>query len=546
MKMPESTPSDRKGSPVSVPSLGERFVQLQRLRARRLEERVRESLPPLGDADRRYENEARRDLEREGRPRAPKALRHALAAGPDVFVGEYHMLAPSLAAAARLLEWRLEGSDRPVLGLGLLREGDEGLVDAWKDGGRWNAFADAVASTWPCSVEAWRPLLRLVRRFDLDCVATRPVRATDPFERLARTVEGLARATEKGRRSLFVVDGDFHCAASHLPRSYGRRCGHDRRILSIGQNEACHGWEDSEGELRAPAPLLQQGENAFHLLSAHPLRKLSAHLAWMEEVPELAPAPLSPWRPTRVRVPTLRKAIRGMVRRLQSCCGLEGMVGEVETLELLGVEDGDRLDALVARGRLPKEALPSLWGQVERGGSWFLPGTHPLAYLADLRLDTVSEELAHWLHGCVDPTMTASETAGIDEFYEHVAREALAFLATRRVWSDRPAPTAEALFEASRSEHALEAAGATWTLSFLLEGVEDPERWFRGFMKVAPEARVATIHQLGYGMGAALDDSGAGGTPERMGRWFRLPLGRKGVARDWYDARRRRLSSRDV
>ena len=426
-----------------------RWRQLQREMQAALQARLDALLEPppsyIDDYRARYEREY---PAWDGGSLSPSELDRRLGEADLVLVGDYHSLAQSQRTALRLLRRLSRRGVAPTLALEMLPADRQPLLDDFL-AGRLNraAFTARIEQerVWDFP---WKPvqiLLDFARYHQLPVVALnhRPRRAERALverDRRAARLLAEARKREPGR-SLFILFGDYHLAASHLPAEVARAFAKAKlpapRLRRVFQNREALFWQSLADDGRAPEILDLAGGDVC-IQSATPLVKLQSYLHWLsfhagerEDWALPDPDEYSEDLSREVDVALHRIAQFLRVPLLEQSPPRVFWVGETDFARRIARAAGWR-----------DEELALVLNSLRVGEDCYLRD-RDLAVIGDPGENHLSELAARVLHSRCSRLSLRPRTL-VDDFYLRVIRHALMFLGSKvmnplRKSQDRPA-----------------------------------------------------------------------------------------------------------
>lgn len=461
----------------------ERWLSLQRemqsaLRARL--DAMLEALPGPLDAYRaRYERSFPAWI---GEVLRPGELGERLAGAEIVLVGDYHSLAQSQRTALRLLRRLRRRGVAPALGLEMLPSRAQGAVDDFLAGRISSSALGELACAERLWDFPWRPvqaLLDFARYHRLPVIALNrdvdePERALPERDRHAAALL-LAQRAREPERPLFVVFGDFHLAAPHLPRALRRnweRAGlRPPTLLRVFQNHEPLYWDSLGPRGRVPE-ILALASGDVCIQSATPLVKLQSYLYWLNfHVPAEECADPAAADPAELSE-DLGHEVDLALRRIARCLHLPLLERPAPRVYWLG-------EATFAR-RIARESgwdereLALVVAALRQGEDCYLP-ERDLAVIAEPGQNRVAELAARVLLGRCSPGLARPRTL-VDDFYLRVIVQALIFLGSRLINPLRKSASRPALLRSLREGRGQE--GVWRRRAELLLGYLEAERRF--------------------------------------------------------------------
>jgi hypothetical protein len=496
-----------------------RWRQLQREMQAALQARLDALLEPPPSYIEAYRDRFEREFPAwTGATLKPAQLDRRLAAADLVFVGDYHSLAQSQRTALRLLRRLRRRGVAPAIALEMLPAERQGLVDDFLAGRLSRARFRAQVQEQRLWDFPWKPvqiLLDFARYHQLPVIALnhRPRRAEHALaerDRRAARLLAAVRRREPGR-PLFVLYGDYHLAASHLPaacdRAFAKAGLAPARAVRVFQNREDLFWQSLGADGRAPE-ILDLAGGELCIQSATPLVKLQSYLHWLSfhageredwAVPD--PADFSEDLGAEVDVALHRIAQFLRIPLLEQAPPRVFWVGETDFALRIARAGGWRDDELAL-------VLNSL-----RVGEDCYLRERDLAVIADPGENHLSELAARVLHSRCSRLSLRPRTL-VDDFYLRVIRHALMFLGSKLMNPLRKSQDRPALLRYLRED----GPGGDWRgrAELLLAYLEAEERFQHSgevegfasrFFNLEPRLHLALTRAVGRSLGSRLHDA---------------------------------------
>jgi hypothetical protein len=234
-------------------------------------------------------------------------------------------------------------------------------------------------------------------------------------------------AIENPDALVFVMDGDWHIASTHLPAQVRKRLderGIKRRFLTVFQNSTPIYWQLAKCRLAHRIDVVQIKKDVYCVINATPLAKLQSFLNWEMGVEELGYADL--WEKGITRI-EYSEQISQIIKTITSYLDIE--VDGLDNFSVYSTADLDFLDVLVQRGDFSNVEIKQIKQQIEQDESYFIPKGN-IIYLSNLSLNHAAEEATHFINIICSGYPPEVEVA-IDEFYHRILTEALGFLGSK-------------------------------------------------------------------------------------------------------------------
>ena len=387
-----------------------------------------------------------------GRQMAPVELGRRIAEAELILLGDYHSLAQSQRTALRLMR-RLRRRDvSPCLALEMIPADYQPELDDFLAGKITSPAFTELADSEGFWDFPWKPvqtLLNFCRHHHLPVLAlnTAPTRADRALQERDRRAADLvaARRLREPERPIFILYGDYHLAAPHLPAAIGRamkRAGlPPLRPLRIFQNREPLYWQ-SLSERGSPEVLLLEGDDIC-IQSATPLVKLQSYLYWLnfhdfgdEEGLLMGGGPPDPAEHSE----DLGHEVDVALKRIARFLHIPLLERAAPRVYWLGETDFARQ---IARESGWEDAeLAQVHSSIDQGEDCYLRA-RDLAVVTEPGQNRLAELAARVLHGRCSDIGGRPRTLA-DDFYLRVIASALIFLGSKlinplRKCQDRPA-----------------------------------------------------------------------------------------------------------
>jgi hypothetical protein len=350
--------------------------------------RVRECLGPQPPSIARYYRAYVRSFDVPFEPCGLAEVVRAASAAKIVYVGDFHTNPAAQRAELDLLEKVVRAGRRPVLAVEMFAREDARTVDRFQSGElSEREFLRAIRyeQSWGFRWENYRELLGAARRFGVRVVPANCKRnvALPARDRIsAEAIAPLLSAAREPEEMVFVVYGDLHLAAGHLPAEVARLAGgRDHPKAIVFQNSETI-WRRLGSPAASTAAARLDGER-FCLLNTPPLVKMQGYLSWLESssVQGGEPGPLG-LTPRYVDPDDLAEELEGIVDSLASFFGLPAPSLDDWELHVL--------DDLGFAGELADRRSTAPWARLIRERRPVVVSDPPLVYLPDVELVTAA------------------------------------------------------------------------------------------------------------------------------------------------------------
>ncbi|WP_231839121.1 ChaN family lipoprotein [Bdellovibrio bacteriovorus] len=244
----------------------------------------------------RYQKVYEKEFAKKWTASTKEALWEQMSHSQVVMVGDFHALHQSQKAQARILR-HIPKDRKTILAVEFLEAADQEKIDRYMSGKMSERdFLKSVQwqTKWGFPWEYYRPLLRWAQK---NKVAVRGINRSYK-KRNATTLK--SRDVFAGKKIaelvkahpdhlVFVIYGDLHLAAEHIPAEIVRILGAPfaKRILRIFQNSEKIYFQLLNRELEASTDLVRLSQNIFCLMSVPPWVKWQNYLMYLEQTYDL-------------------------------------------------------------------------------------------------------------------------------------------------------------------------------------------------------------------------------------------------------------------
>ena len=435
------------------------LLRLQRRLQRRLEQSVRDALgtqsAELTSYEARYQREFRN-------PRGlvsfdDLALRAASAR--VILCGDFHSFAQSQRTALRLLRKLAAGPGKLVLAMEMVRRSDQRLLDRYLAGTLdERAFLRAIdyATTWGFDWHHYKPLLDFARTHGLAVQAVNGRDGLSLSERDDCVAETIATAARKlPHHRIYVMMGDLHLAAPHLPRRLRGLLG-SQPMLTVFQNNERLYWRLAGQGLEHEAEVIDLGRDRYCVMSGTPWVKVESYLSWLENGEALSSRAVGEGLEEPVDV---TDQLLELAETVAGYLGLKGL--DLDGFSAYTLDDLSFVAELRQRPAL-KRLLPHLL-QAE---VFVLPELD-LLYLGRLDVNHLAEAAAEFVHLKASATSLDTDLDGSGRFAARVLRKALAYFGSKLVNPKRRGGLAAAPWPALGAAAETRALAARYARSVL-------------------------------------------------------------------------------
>lgn len=492
----------------------ERWRRLQREMQSALEGRLHAMLESPPDHMALYRERYEQDFPAwTGRVLRPVELGDRLAAADLVFLGDYHSLAQAQRTALRLLRRLRRRGLSPALALEMIPSVHQPDLDAFLDhvmGPKAFARLAHEQCFWDFPWKPIQTLLDFARYHELPVLGLNtdvhdPERALQERDRHAAEILADYRRREP-ERPLFVLFGDYHLAARHLPAAMDAAFAAaglpPARCLRAFQNHEPLYWQSLSDRGRSPELLLLE-DDAICIQSATPLVKLRSFLYWLnfhEPSNELTdPAEFSE---------DLGHEVDAAMKRIARFFSIPLLERAAPRVYWLG--DGDFARRIARESGWEEPELALVQASLAQGEDCYLKD-RDLAVIVEPGENRVAELAARVLHGRCS-TGAPRPRALVDDFYLRVITQALIFLGSKLINPLRKSKQRPALIRSLREGRG-ERSDWRQRVELHLAYLDAEERYLREgdvdgfvprFFRLDGPGHLALTRAAGHGLGCRL------------------------------------------
>lgn len=320
-----------------------RLLQVQRGFYDRLRTQLKKQRGPMPRSQRDYAERYRREFRSSRGVVSTQELIDEVRLADVVMCGDYHTLGQAQKTVLRILrrvlpDLRSKGK-RVILALEMLRPSDSDFVSAY-------LFDELPESDllrkidfkhrWGVGWSAYRRLMRAAHRMGVEIQGLSTPSPQTLAARDRYAADRLSEMCERPDTVVFVLFGDLHLAAGHLPKSLKRslaKRGLKRRAVVIHQNAEGLYWKFAkEARWQERALVTRLGVGRFCIVNTPPWIKLHSYSQWLEKnklsssarFSELHEAPIRSWL-TEKQID--RESVR---RRLEAHATDDGTQDEID------------------------------------------------------------------------------------------------------------------------------------------------------------------------------------------------------------------------
>lgn len=410
------------------------LINIQKRIVARLEAEIRSSVTDDSPMMHKYRNEYESEIKTYSRTATQRELVQKVMDADIVFCGDYHTLSMAQRTSLRLLRQAIHRGRKVIIAMEMFYAVHQDAADEYIEGHIDNkTFLEKIdyRQTWNFVWENYRVIFDFAREHNIRVLGINTAGRSGRNHLKERDIFSstiIAEATIENPDALvFVMDGDWHIASTHLPAQVRKRLderGVKRRFLTVFQNSTPIYWLLARRRLAHRIDVVQIKKDVYCVINATPLAKLQSFLNWEMGVEELGYADL--WEKGITRI-EYSEQISQIIKTI--CSYLDIEVDGLDNFTVYSTADLDFLDILVERGEFTSTEIRQIKSQIERDESYFIPKGN-IIYLANLSLNHAAEEAAHFVNIACSGYPPDIEDS-IDEFYHRILAEALGFLGSK-------------------------------------------------------------------------------------------------------------------
>ncbi|HME34182.1 MAG TPA: ChaN family lipoprotein [Candidatus Sulfotelmatobacter sp.] len=385
-------------------------------------------------------------------------IQEALHSADVILIGDYHSLPAAQLQAASLIEQRALAGNRPVvLSVETIFARDQHILDEW-----WRRDIDEgelrqrirFDLDWGYDWTPFHHLLVTARDqaeavYGLDCMPREDLRKIGARDRHAAAK--LAEIRERHPNAvIFVLFGESHLAASHLPRALREQLPGEK-ILTVLQNIDALYWR-AAGERADKVEGVRVNDDVLCLFNATPLEKYESYRLFLDQWSRCDDGPDF--------APTIYNLIDSLARfleidRYSPHNGRQPKFLVDMMPEVYGGSSDAMLRRLLSRKGIADQEREAMLARVGERGSAYLPQVNAFC-VSEFQMIHAAEDAARFLHhACqglpqrlnghsegtaVNANGNRSRKTAIDDFYARVIEHAVAYFGSRVLCPSRPAP----------------------------------------------------------------------------------------------------------
>ncbi len=412
----------------------EELIQIQKRIVAKLEAEIRQCVVDDSPMMRKYRQEYEREIRDYSRTATQRELVDRVMEADIVFCGDYHTLSLSQRIPLRLLHQVVDRNRSVIVAMEMVYAAHQDAVDEYLSGELDDeAFLKEIdyRHTWNFTWENYKPIFDFAREHGIRVLGINTAGRSGRNHLKERDVFSsgvIAEASASNPGTLiFVMDGDWHIASTHLPAEVRKRLKERavrRKFLTVFQNSTHIYWLLAGRRLAHRIDVVQTGKSTYCIINATPLVKLQSFLNWERGVDELGYSNL--WE-TGVTQIDYSDQIAQIISTITSYLGIEAK--GLDDFTVYSTADLDFLEVLARQREFTPAEIRQIKSQVEHDESYFIPKGN-IIYLANLSLNHAAEEATHFVNIACSGKPPGVEDA-IDEFYHRTLTEALGFLGSK-------------------------------------------------------------------------------------------------------------------
>lgn len=367
-----------------------------------------------------------------------------------VYHGDYHTLRHSQRAILAMLQ-ALSPKRPLVLAMEIFHAENQGLIDRFQKGDLGESeFLRRIryAERWAYNFNPWRTILQFCRDQGIPVLGINSDPPPGPFALKSRdkaSAKIIARALIRHAPALiYVVDGDYHIAPSHLPKEVDRLLapiGIQPKKLILYQNVENLYWKMARaGE--EEAQILKIGEDRYCLMNTVPATKLQSYLDWLEYAEDGYSPVRGEW--AELWGDNYLAHIQALVRDLADFLQLQIPKQALARLSVFSSRNLDFAER-VKENPVLTGYWPLIHAKLRREEGFLLEYKDKeqiryWIYLPNASVNQAAEEAAHFVHAVMRGPFQIPK-APLDAFYQTVMTEALGFFGSKLFNERRKGPT---------------------------------------------------------------------------------------------------------
>lgn len=414
----------------------EELIRIQKRIVEKLKDEIRHYVREDAPILQRYRDEYEQEVKRYSRIATQRELVDAVVSSDIVYCGDYHTLAQAQRTPVKILEQVIKHRREVILCVEMVMARYQKHLDAFMDGRIGEKeFLERIdyAHTWGFIWSRYRVLLDFARRNNLRVVGinSEPKGIKDRLlRRDRRAAEIIVEQTRSHPHALiFVLDGDWHIASSHLPHQVAlllKKERLSRKTLIIFQNSESIYWQLAKRRLEHRVDIVQIAKSKYCVINTTPTVKLRSYLNWVEETEELDYATLWKGETTSVAIEDELLMIINTITEF-----LELPKDDMDEFSVYSSADLDFLEVLIKQRHFTLPEIREIKRQIEADESYYIKKGH-IIYLSNLSINHAAEEATHF----IDHILTgeyAEPKNRREALYQQAFAEMLGFLGSKIV-----------------------------------------------------------------------------------------------------------------
>ncbi|MFH1421272.1 MAG: ChaN family lipoprotein [Planctomycetota bacterium] len=410
------------------------LIKIQKRLVKRYRDEIRRSIADYSPIMSHYRADYHREVSSYKRTATQRELIDKVLSADIVYCGDYHTLFVAQRSPIKILSEIAGKKDKIILVLEMVHAHHQHVIDKFMaDKIDEETFLKRIdyEHAWGFIWNHYKIFFEFAKENNIKVVGmnsephgvTNRLRARDEFA--AKII--VREAGENPGALIFVVDGDWHVAPSHLPAKVEnilKKQGVTKKRLIIFQNSERIYWQLCKKRLEHRIDVVQIHKDTYCIITAVPLVKLQSYLNWEYSIEELGYS--SVWeinfcgQDYTEQLSLIIKTIAGYLNIKEH--GLDDFT-------LYSTADLNFLDVVKERGKLTEKDIRQIKKQIEQGESYFIPEGR-IIYLSNLSINHAAEEASHFINIICAGKPPKKENV-FDSFYRRIIAEALGFLGSK-------------------------------------------------------------------------------------------------------------------
>lgn len=239
---------------------------------------------------RAYERSYRASLPQKIQASNRAQLQSAIHRSQVVLVGDFHPFRQSQKGFIRLLASKQKMGEKIAVALECIQHQKQAALDSYAAGHiTIEELKEEIdyENEWPFPWQNYREILEFAKKNGMRLVALNiKERNRDPRmlklrdEAAAKIISQLAN--ENSFTRIFVLYGELHLGANHLPKAISSQLPNRRPVLVVHQNESSLYWRSPKLKRGLKPEILKLGPNEFCIQNSVPWVKLQSYFDWLE------------------------------------------------------------------------------------------------------------------------------------------------------------------------------------------------------------------------------------------------------------------------